>query len=278
MKLYKIAPTYVVTALLLLTLYMISYPIYRNITGNDALIFRAVFISSAITGLIGFLMGIINTKRAPKGKRWYRVLGVIVTPISAAVLAGSLNTTVNSSCSQPRFNEPADQTYSAATAPIEQDETILGMLRYLEAKDTDNLELIVFTEDKAKAICNWELADGCQGRNSKGRHQIAIKDTQIKNSTIIAHEYLHYIWNKHNFDLDKHLTSMLIAFYGRHPAFQYRIDGEHNHYVKSGGLQPTEIFSYACTEVSSQILDNYIVQKCNEFINTDKLPALYGFN
>lgn len=149
---------------------------------------------------------------------------------------------------------------------------MLATLKSLGARDSDLAELNLEIKEDMQETCGWSEAAGCYKR---GASTIVTRPDSVADRRHMAHEYLHYIWFKHNLDKDRHLTSQLIAFYGNNPSFQQRINGQHNRYVDSGGLQPTEFFSYGCTEVSNAKLGPYIAAKCNEYINTDSLPALY---
>lgn len=42
-------------------------------------------------------------------------------------------------------------------------------------------------------------------------------------------------------------------------------------YAEKQTLQPTELFSYYCTEVSDPLLTPYLVSECNKYINRGAL-------
>lgn len=89
--------------------------------------------------------------------------------------------------------------------------------------------------------------------------------------TVVAHEYLHHIWFKTLDDTTKtKLTSDLISIYGRDPVMQERVKS----YAEKQTLQPTELFSYYCTETSDKLLTPYIVSECNKYINRSALTFM----
>lgn len=156
---------------------------------------------------------------------------------------------------------------------VVQEQEIAERLRLLGAKyDLSGLNLI-WTTNPVKD-CGWHLSGGCYSHHNKTIKMNRGVRSEVFN-TVLAHEYLHYVWFSENLDSDSRLTSELIALYGRYPEFQQRIDGNHGHYKQSGTLQPTEFFSYGCTEISNAKLGAYISEKCKQYIDTDKLPALF---
>ncbi len=89
--------------------------------------------------------------------------------------------------------------------------------------------------------------------------------------TIVAHEYLHHVWYK---TLDEEtktkLASDLIAIYGRDSIMQERVQS----YAEKQTLQPTELFSYYCTEASDPILSQYILAECSKYITRSALQLM----
>ena len=89
--------------------------------------------------------------------------------------------------------------------------------------------------------------------------------------TVVAHEYLHHIWFKALDDGTKtKLTSDLISIYGKDPVMQERVKS----YSEKQTLQPTELFSYYCTEASDSLLTPYIVSECGKYINRSVLDLI----
>lgn len=227
-------------------------------------------------GGFGFILSIVRTVKTEKGRpRRIKILGTIMIPIigAAALIGNHLPIYMfNQQQEEPQQFQNFD-IRQKPTQPVTQDPELLSELQYLEATyDYHKLNLI-YTDNPA-ADCKWDLADGCYFDFQK---TIKMKRNNNKTAlrTILAHEYLHYAWYENHLDTDSRLVSDLIVLYGRYPEFRQRIAGVDGHYQASGGLLPTELFSYGCTEISDAKLGSYITEKCKQYININKLPALF---
>lgn len=227
-------------------------------------------------GGFGFVLSIIRTVKAERGKpRIIKILGTIMIPVIGIIaLIGNHLPIYMFNQQQEEHQQFQNLDIRQKPAqPVTQDPELLSELQYLEAAyDYHKLNLI-YTDNQA-ADCKWDLADGCYYNFQK---TIKIKRNNNKTAlrTILAHEYLHYVWYENNLDADSRLVSDLIALYGRYPEFRQRIAGLDGHYQASGRLLPTELFSYGCTEISNAKLGSYIAEKCRQYININKLPALF---
>lgn len=164
--------------------------------------------------------------------------------------------------SERRQNEERG-IYIDPKSVISQDPTILQTLKSVGAKDYSTLSMSIHDG----TVCGNDYFEGCYGNS-----EIIMRKGHESNKTIVAHEYLHYMWFKNQLDKDRQLVSDLISFYSKTPEFQNRIP---KHYTDSGGLLPTELFSYACTEIQDSRLTPYIVQKCNEYIDRSTLQMKF---
>ncbi len=107
---------------------------------------------------------------------------------------------------------------------------------------------------------------------ASGQYSFAKKAITVKRSarleeqkTILAHEYLHYVWYRDDLEKDTRLTSELTNFYNNNPDLKERMAKYTPEMTK-----PTEFFSYGCTEWSDGYLTPYIVEKCNKYIDRSK--------
>ena len=90
--------------------------------------------------------------------------------------------------------------------------------------------------------------------------------------TILAHEYLHYIWfNSAALQNDFKLEQRLVHMYDSIPWLRDRLSQYRNNKIVSR----TELFSYACTEISDSYMDEYVLQQCNKWVNRSKLTLRY---
>lgn len=85
---------------------------------------------------------------------------------------------------------------------------------------------------------------------------------------LAAHEYLHHVRFTVLDDKTKQkLTSDLIAMYGNDDYMHKRMKEYAN--ADAGILQPTELFSYYCTESSDRYLRRYVLDACKAYIDRD---------
>ena len=107
-----------------------------------------------------------------------------------------------------------------------------------------------------------------QGRYINYKKAITILKNSVDQFTTISHEYLHYVWYRDNLESDERLVDELTGFYHRSRELQDRMA---NYQEK----EPTEFFSYGCTEWSDRYLTPYIVSQCNKYITRSALRMTY---
>jgi hypothetical protein len=169
----------------------------------------------------------------------------------------------------------AQTTSSIVVPPLEHNPEIVAVLQQIGATHIDAIderyvdgynEKLTDQLGKYQAYINLTTGDFLYGT-------LTVKRGQDKNQerTMIAHEYLHHVW----FALidgptKENLTSQLISLYGKDAWMQDRV----KEYADSGMLQPTELFSYYCTESSDGYLTTYVKDTCNAYINRSVLTML----
>ncbi len=161
------------------------------------------------------------------------------------------------------------QQSAALIAPaLAVDPTIVASLQRVGATDFGGIET--------------KFVDGYDGNileNQEGQYQAFLDATgnwsygvmTIKSGlsaqeldSIAAHEYLHHVWFKTlDEETKRRLTSDMITIYGKDPMMHKRVSS----YSDKQTLQPTELFSYYCTESSDQYLTDYILAECGKYIN-----------
>lgn len=242
-------------------------------TSGTSVIGLVCFLAALALGGVGFLSSIYDIGAAPKGKRFPRVLFMLSVPLIGfgSVIMGYLIFML------PNSFQNDSQVASTVVSPstvgaVAQDPEILQLLDQIGAEG-DFANLNMRWSDDMLTECKWADAGGCYKSDGTVHELVMRRDIDRSFMKVAAaHEFLHYMWYKNDLDKDTRLTSYLIDFYGKNPSFQRRIT---THYVDSGALKPSEFFSYGCTEVSDARLGTYIAAKCNEYIDTSKLPAMY---
>lgn len=105
------------------------------------------------------------------------------------------------------------------------------------------------------------------GKYSFAKKAITVKRSSTRDTqkTMLAHEYLHYVWYRDDLEKDTRLTSELTNFYNNSSDLKERMAKYTPQMTK-----PTEFFSYGCTEWSDGYLTPYIVEQCNKYIDRNK--------
>lgn len=193
--------------------------------------------------------------------RTYMWLGIIIGVFITAVIPDPQVSTANAGIN-------VEQTNTLFKPNLESDATINASLTKVGATDTK------WVETKFVAGYDDKILDGQAGEyqafiDTAGNWSYGVL-TAKQGTTgsvldgVVAHEYLHHVWFKVLDDPTKtKLTSDLISIYGKDPVMQERVKS----YAQKQTLQPTELFSYYCTEASDSLLTSYIVSECNKYIN-----------
>lgn len=138
-----------------------------------------------------------------------------------------------------------------------------------------SLNLTGFTDKEPVSmyyVDNYPEYSWADGTYSPHKKAITIKRgwNQLAEKTILAHEYLHYVWHRDKLEDDKRLVDELQAFYDRSSDLKQRMKN-YTHEMTVA----TEFFSYGCTEWSDRRLSQYILEKCNQYIDRSKLSMNY---
>lgn len=193
--------------------------------------------------------------------RTYMWLGIILGVLITVVIPDPQVSTANAGIN-------VQQTNTLLKPHLESDATINASLAKVGATDTK------WVETKFVAGYDDKVLDGQAGEyqafiDTAGNWSygvLTVKQGTTGNvlDVVVAHEYLHHVWFKALDDGTKtKLTSDLISIYGKDPVMQDRVKS----YAERQTLQPTELFSYYCTEASDSLLTPYIVSECNKYIN-----------
>lgn len=163
----------------------------------------------------------------------------------------------------------------AIKPPVSRDDHLMAVLQEVGGKTEllDNVSVRYtdtfegnFANDNTRGIY-VPVTDG-DGKFSYG--VINIKkglDAQTEKG-VVAHEYLHHIWETQLDSTTLHdLTSQLMTLYGKDTWMQSRTD----FYSDTNYLLPTELFAFYCTEVGNSHLSQYVVDTCNTYINRSTL-------
>lgn len=218
-----------------------------------------------------FFIWLKSRKKKPLGKisanvlRAYMWLGIILGVFITVVIPDPQVSTADAGIN-------VQQTGSLFKPHLESDATINAALAGVGATDLKWVETKFVPEYSKDGIADqageYQAFIDTAGNWSYGVLTVKQGETGNELNTVVAHEYLHHIWFKTLDNPTKEkLTSDLITIYGKDATMQERVKS----YSDKQILQPTELFSYYCTEVSDSLLTPYIVSECNKYINRSVL-------
>lgn len=112
-----------------------------------------------------------------------------------------------------------------------------------------------------------------------GHHTISILRSGSKTQsmeTILAHEYLHFVWSKYPQQKKDELSKALNTLYMSDKPMQERMQPyiDNEHLVVGSGEFSNELHSVYCTESSDSYLSQSIISECSTWINRSALTFL----
>lgn len=255
--------------------FLISNLIYKGqaLSGANMRNFWILFLLIIVTICIAFTIiskhakSIFGRMGAPV-LRVYMWIGIIIV-VSQFIIPNFSQQSNNTSASM-NFN--FNQSNSTTVPVLTSDATIVSALKQVGATDTDNIET-KFVDSFSDSTIDNQTGDyqSFMDANNKWSYGIMSIKNGIQGNkllTNVAHEYLHHVWYKDIDSITKEkLTSDLITMYGRDSIMQDRVKSYSDNQV----LQPTELFSYYCTEASDSYLTSYVLSQCNQYINRSSL-------
>lgn len=159
----------------------------------------------------------------------------------------------------------------AIRPPVSRDNNIMAILHAVGGKDEliDNISIkYVEGYDNASTNGQYQPVVNSDGTFSYGTITVKNGVEPTYEKTVVAHEYLHHIWQVHLDEQTLHdLTSQLMTLYGNDDWIKDRT----NWYSDSNMLLPTELFSFYCTEASDKYLSQYVLDTCNKYIDRSAL-------
>ncbi len=197
--------------------------------------------------------------------RAYMVIGIIISAIITAyisdppVLSTDAGINVRQTNSLLKPTQVTDPTITATLAKVGAID-----IDWIETKFVTSFDDAITSEQTGA----YQAFIDTSGNWSYGVLTIKQGESGAALDTIVAHEYLHHVWFKTLDEATKtKLTSDLITIFGKDQVMQERVES----YSKKQTLQPTELFSYYCAEVSDSLLTPLIVGECNKYINRGAL-------
>lgn len=97
-----------------------------------------------------------------------------------------------------------------------------------------------------------------------------LKEPELKQNTILAHEYMHYVYDNQPESVKKRVGALARTLYEQTPRFQARM----NWYEDHNFLTEDELIAVGCTEVDDSVLPAELLEYCTKHVpNRLALPS-----
>lgn len=168
---------------------------------------------------------------------------------------------------------PAETTEAPTTEPapeVEQDPELAAVLEPLVVEGLPPLSLVA--SDDVAADCGVE-AGGCYVPDEATIY-VTSEWTDFRRPELLAHEYLHHVWERDALGDDDELTAALDEAFSDEEGLGALVPSWQEDYVTDdGSVLPTELFSYACTGLRTDQLAGVVAERCGEYLHMDELPV-----
>lgn len=177
-------------------------------------------------------------------------------------------------------SEPSQET-EPTTAPTEEAASGAGGDAPQEGELAAQLEALIVGELPAVALqFSDDLQRDCQstglGCYVRGESAIFVSPglADFRGPEILAHEYLHHVWFRDGLDDDAPLTSALEGAFADGEGLGALVPDWQPEYVRAdGSIEPTELFSYACTGLRPDQMPEVVAERCAEYLELGALPV-----
>lgn len=215
------------------------------------------------TGLVGALLGVKFFLRGRK-RQFFRtsstILGVYIW--LGVLFAGCIMASLT-------------QRPDAIKPPVSQDQQLMAILESVGGnkdlmKDVSISYVDGYKDNKRAGEYQYVLDN--DGKFSYGSITVKRGQDPAYEKVVVAHEYLHHMWESQLDDQAKHaLTSQLITLYGKDDWMKNQRVAS---YSDQNILEPTELYAFYCSESSDRYLSPEILTECGKYINRSTLAFI----
>lgn len=193
--------------------------------------------------------------------------GAAALAISALLLTGCANAPSSSSGTEAGSSTAGSTEFEQS---FDRDEALASELDELIVEELPPLDLTL--SSSIPSDCGVE-AGGCYV-SSKSAIFLAEDLTDFRRPELLAHEYLHFVWERDNLERDTELGEALQRAFADDEGLGALVPPWQDSYVRSDGtIEPTELFSYACTGLQPGQLGSTIAEHCERYLNMEELPV-----
>jgi len=206
----------------------------------------------------------------------------IATTVAAIVIGScSAGDVVNSTAEQvsppattaapePETEEPESETpESSEEEGTEADPALAKELAELIREEVPPLDL--YASNDIETDCENDVS-GCYKHDEQAIYLDALI-TDFRRPELLAHEYLHFIWERDELENNEALVEALQEAFSDSEGLGALIpEWQESYFQDDGTVVPTELFSYACTGLRSDQLPQAVSSQCEAYLETSALP------
>ncbi|MFT4214908.1 MAG: hypothetical protein QM622_09055 [Microbacterium sp.] len=186
---------------------------------------------------------------------------------AAIVLLGCAS--ADTARSGPSATQAAASSPAATPTDVDRDPALAAELASLTTEDLPAVNLQF--SDEISSDCDEGLACYLPTENTIF---LSSELDDFRRPELLAHEYLHLVWERDGLEDDAALTAALDQAYEDEERLGALVPTWQEGYVEEdGSIRPTELFSYACTGLRSDQLDAVIAQQCERYLRVEQLPV-----
>ncbi|AQP47064.1 hypothetical protein BW730_05570 [Tessaracoccus aquimaris] len=153
---------------------------------------------------------------------------------------------------------------------VEQDEALAALLGDLIVGEIPQVSLISSTSTAAD--CGSE-SSGCY-LPAKNAIVVSADLSAFQRPELLAHEYLHYVWERDGLGDDKELADAIAKDAADKEGLAALVPSWQQDYIRAdGSVEPTELFSYSCTGMRPEQQSLPVATACADYLNIDELPV-----
>ncbi|MFT4230690.1 MAG: hypothetical protein QM602_10410 [Microbacterium sp.] len=173
--------------------------------------------------------------------------------------------------SDPSSSQAAASSQAAIADEVDRDPALEAELSSLIVEDLPQVNLLL--SDDIPGDCDVDEAGGCY-YPAQNTIFVSSELDDFRLPELLAHEYLHFVWERDGLEDDAALAEALDQAYEDDERLAAVVPTWQEGYVEEdGSIRPTELFSYACTGLRSDQLDPVIARQCERYLRVDRLPV-----
>lgn len=196
---------------------------------------------------------------------------LVAVAVGALALAGCADASEPEATASAPVDQPTTEpTEQPPAGEVERDPALAALLESLITEELPPVSLR--SREQIAAECGTE-AGGCY-LPEEPAIVVTSEWTDFRLQELLAHEFLHHVWERDGLDDDAELAAALGDAAADQEALGALVPPWQESYVEAdGSILPTELFSYACTGLRADQMAAPIAERCAQYLHLDALPV-----